>query len=60
MKGLLLQNYNLPAGMNADQIPSPPEIRFRIGADGTLSGIKLTEDPPAIRSSTTRASAPPS
>jgi len=43
IKGLLLQNYNLPAGMNADQIPSPPEIRFRIGADGTLSAIKLTK-----------------
>jgi protein TonB len=43
IKGLLLQNYNLPAGMNADQIPTPPEIRFRIGPDGTLSGIKLTK-----------------
>lgn len=43
IKGLLLQNYNLPAGMNADQIPSPPEIRFRIGTDGTLSAIKLTK-----------------
>ena len=29
--------------MNADQIPSPPEIRFRIGTDGTLSAIKLTK-----------------
>jgi TonB family protein len=43
IKGMLLQNYNLPAGMNADQIPTPPEIRFRIGADGTLSAIKLTK-----------------
>jgi protein TonB len=43
IKGLLTQNYNLPAGMNADQIPNPPEIRFRIGADGTLSAIKLTK-----------------
>jgi TonB family protein len=43
IKGLLTQNYNLPAGMNADQIPNPPEIRFRIGPDGTLSGIKLTK-----------------
>jgi TonB family protein len=42
IKGLLLQNYNLPAGMNADQIPTPPEIRFRIGTDGSLSAIKLT------------------
>ena len=41
IKGMLLENYNLPAGMNADQIPVPPEIRFQIGADGTLSGIKL-------------------
>jgi TonB family protein len=43
IKGALLQNYNLPAGMNADQIPTPPQIRFRIGADGTLSDIKLTK-----------------
>ena len=43
IKGLLTANYNLPAGMNADQIPNPPEIRFRIGPDGTLSGIKLTK-----------------
>jgi TonB family protein len=43
IKGLLTQNYNLPAGMNADQIASPPEIRFRIGPDGTLSAIKLTK-----------------
>ena len=43
IKGLLLQNYNLPPGMNADQIPNPPEIRFRIGPDGSLSGIKLTK-----------------
>ena len=42
-RALLPQNYNLPAGMNAEQIPSPPEIRFRIGSDGTLSAIKLTK-----------------
>ena len=43
IKGALLQNYNFPAGMSADQIPTPPQIRFRIGADGTLSDIKLTK-----------------
>ena len=33
------QNYNLPAGMTPDQIPTPPEIQFTlIGADGTLTG----------------------
>jgi TonB family protein len=39
--GQLRQNYNLPAGMAPDQIQMPPEIRFSIGADGTLSGAKL-------------------
>src|SRR5215471_13241759 len=43
IRGTLLQNYNLPAGLNADQIPVPPQIRFRIGPDGTLSDIKLTK-----------------
>ena len=43
IKGALLQNYNLPAGMNADQIPTPPMVRFRIGPDGTMSDIKLTK-----------------
>ena len=41
VKGLLLQNYNLPAGIAPDQITKPPTIRMTIGADGTLSGIKL-------------------
>jgi protein TonB len=39
--GLVHQNYNLPAGLSPDQIATPPEVRFQIGADGTLSGIKL-------------------
>jgi outer membrane biosynthesis protein TonB len=43
IRGMLLQNYNLPAGMSADQIPTPPEIRFRIGSDGTISDVKLTK-----------------
>jgi TonB family protein len=43
IKGALLPNYNLPAGFTTDQIPNPPMIRFRIGADGTLSDIKLTK-----------------
>jgi TonB family protein len=41
--GLLRQNYNLPAGMAPDQIATPPEIKFTIGADGSLSNIKLTK-----------------
>ena len=41
VKGLLLQNYNLPAGIAPDQITKPSTIRMTIGADGTLSGIKL-------------------
>jgi TonB family protein len=41
IKGALLPNYNLPAGFTTDQIPNPPQIRFRIAADGTLSDIKL-------------------
>lgn len=43
VKGMLLQNYNLPAGIAPDQISSPPEIKFRIGPDGTLSEIKLSK-----------------
>ncbi len=43
LKGMLLQNYNLPAGIAPDQIATPPEIRFRIGTDGTLSDIKLSK-----------------
>ena len=41
VKGLLLQNYNLPAGIAPDQIAKPPTIRMTIGSDGALSGIKL-------------------
>lgn len=43
IKGLLRQNYNLPAGIAPEQISTPPEIRFHIGADGTLSDIKLSK-----------------
>lgn len=41
VKGMLQQNYNLPAGIAPEQIAKPPTIRMTIGADGTLSGIKL-------------------
>jgi TonB family protein len=41
VKGMLVQNYNLPAGIAPDQIAKPPTIRMTIGADGHLSGIKL-------------------
>jgi TonB family protein len=41
--GMLRQNYNLPAGIAPDQIPTPPEVLFRIGPDGTLTGIKLAK-----------------
>lgn len=41
--GMVRQNYNLPAGMNADQVQNPPEVRFRIAADGTLTDIKLVK-----------------
>lgn len=41
--GLLHQNYAFPAGLTPDQITNPPEIVFRIGADGTLTDIKLTK-----------------
>ena len=39
--GLLSQNFQLPAGLAPEQVPDPPEIRFRIANDGTLSDIKL-------------------
>jgi protein TonB len=35
------QNYNMPAGLTPDQIPQPAEIQFRVGTDGTISGVKL-------------------
>jgi len=41
--GLLRQNYALPAGIAPEQITTPPEIRFRIAADGTISDVKLTK-----------------
>jgi len=41
VKGLLMQNYALPAGMAPSSVSTPPEVRFRIGEDGTLSDIKL-------------------
>jgi TonB family protein len=43
VKGLLTQNFELPAGIAPGQIANPPEIRFHIGADGTLSDIKLVK-----------------
>jgi TonB family protein len=43
IKGLLTQNFDLPAGIAPNQIPNPPEIRFHIGTDGTLSDIKLVK-----------------
>ena len=43
VKGLLLQNYALPAGIAATEIQKPPRIRITIGADGRLSGIKLLD-----------------
>jgi TonB family protein len=41
VKGLLTQNYALPAGIAPGDVATPPEVRFRIGEDGTLSEIKL-------------------
>jgi periplasmic protein TonB len=41
LKGLLMQNYALAAGIAPDQIAKPPMIRFTVSADGTISGIKL-------------------
>jgi TonB-like protein len=41
VKGTLLQNYALPAGIAPEQIAKPPMIQMTIGLDGTLSGIKL-------------------
>ncbi|MES1164995.1 MAG: hypothetical protein ABUR63_04505, partial [Verrucomicrobiota bacterium] len=41
VKGTLLQNYALPAGIAPDQIEKPPIITLRIGADGSLGSIKM-------------------
>ncbi len=43
VKGTLLQNYALPAGIAPEQIAKPPTIRMKIGADGTLTEIKLSK-----------------
>jgi TonB family protein len=43
IKGLLSQNFALPAGIAPDQIQHPPEIQFHIGSDGTLADIKLVK-----------------
>jgi TonB family protein len=40
VKGTLLQNYDLPAGIAPDQIAKPPLISLRIAEDGTLENIK--------------------
>jgi hypothetical protein len=37
------QNYNLPAGMSPEQIPDPPEVQFRVTADGTITKVKLNK-----------------
>jgi TonB family protein len=42
--GLMLQNYNLPAGINVDQINSnPPEIVFHISPSGAIADVRLTK-----------------
>lgn len=41
IKGLLTQNYALPPGIAAGDVANPPEVRFKLGEDGTLSDIKL-------------------
>lgn len=43
LKGRLMQNYALPAGIEPGSISTSPEVRFRIGEDGTLSDIKLVK-----------------
>ena len=39
--GAITQNYNLPAGMTPEQVGQPPEIQFKVTADGTLAAVKL-------------------
>jgi TonB family protein len=41
IKGLLTRNYALPPGIAADDVANPPEVRFRLGEDGTLFEVKL-------------------
>jgi TonB family protein len=41
IKGLMLQNYALPAGIAPEQIGTPPMISVRFGADGVIAEVKL-------------------
>jgi len=41
--GMLHQNYAFPAGINVDQINSPPEIAFGIAPDGAITNVRLTK-----------------
>jgi TonB family protein len=41
--GRLLQNYSLSAGLTADQLASPPRIRFRFTDDGTIVDVTITK-----------------
>jgi TonB family protein len=41
VKGLITQNYNLPAGIASDQLSKAPMVRVRFMPDGTLSDIEL-------------------
>jgi protein TonB len=41
--GRLLQNYFLSAGLAADQLASPPRIRFRFTDDGTIVDVTITK-----------------
>jgi TonB family protein len=41
IKGLLQQNYNLPAGLTPDQIAIHPEIEVRWTADGRITSVVL-------------------
>ena len=66
VKGLLVRNYNLPAGIAPDQIAKPPTVRMTIGADGTLSAIKLLKtsgnsfvDDACVNAAQTTAKVPP-
>lgn len=40
--GLLRQNYFLVAGLTMDEVPTPPEIRFRFTDDGTIFDVNLS------------------
>jgi TonB family protein len=43
VNSFLHQNYSMPAGIAPEQIVNPPEIRFSIGRDGSLSEVKLSK-----------------